>query len=357
MSEIINVNGKDYINGTRYTLNDDGTFVCEDGRILYYACNAKDKKKLEIHHRSQGEIYGISDPQRNAVVYGDIEYALKMFNKGVIVNGDLYLDRGDAEFVKEQIANSEVSYRRHLENEERRKKKEGEALVQHMMLMDAEREYKKKHPLSPKYNPVTRFLFKALRIILLLVLAVIVFLIIGEITERWQEHRSKSQESSSEEYWEERAYKVPDAQSSWVEVSEEYNIGPDAELTYNDRRFVNFSDAAVRGVDATAPAEIRTDEADRGFKLMVMDADTVYAQAYNHTDEDIKPLYVQVQSWDGDYEAPIVEGDEGVIISGYKNAPDGFGCLVMYFSNGESLALGVYKQNGNLYAFNILPVN
>ena len=357
MSKTITVNGKEYINGTKYTLNDDGTFVCEDGRILYYACDAKDKEKLEAYHSARGKIYGISDPQRNAEVYGDIEYALKMFDKGVIVDGDLYLDRGDAEFVKEQIANSEVSYRRHLESEKVREDEHARALSQHLMLLDAEREYKKKHPLSPKYNPVTGFLFKALRIVLLLVLAVIVFLAIGDLTERWREHRSNSQESSSEEYWEDRAYKVPEAPSSWVEVSEEFYIGPDAELTYNNKRFINFSDVAVRGVDAAAPADIRTDEADRGFRLIVMDDDTVYAQAYNNTNEDIIPLGVQVQSWDGDYEAPIVEGDEGVIITGYKDAPDGFGFLVMYFSNGESLALGVYKQDKKLYAFNILPLN
>ena len=98
MSKTITVNGKEYINGTKYTLNDDGTFVCEDGRILYYACDAKDKEKLKAYHSARGKIYGISDPQRNAEVYGDIEYALKMFDKGVIVDGDLYLDRGDAEF-------------------------------------------------------------------------------------------------------------------------------------------------------------------------------------------------------------------------------------------------------------------
>ena len=176
--------------------------------------------------------------------------------------------------------------------------------------------------------------------------------------DNWNKtHEKKEENSSSDEYWEDRAYKVPEAPSSWVEVSEEFYIGPDAELTYNNRRFINFSDEAVRGVDAAAPTDIRTDEADRGFRLIVMDDDTVYAQAYNNTNEDIIPLGVQVQSWDGDYEVPIVEGDEGVIITGYKDAPDGFGFLVMYFSNGDSLALGVYKQNGDLYAFNILPMN
>lgn len=357
MNETINVNGRDYINGTKYTLNDDGTFVCGDGGILYYACRANDKEKLKAHLTEKGHIYGISDPERNAIVYGDLEYALKLFDRGVVVDGDLYLNRDDAALVKEQVANSEVSYRRHLENEERRKKKEGEALVQHMMLMDAEREYKKKHPLSPKYNPVTKFLLKAVRSIIFIVLGVVVFLAIGYISDKWSEHRSKTQESSSEEYWEERAYQVPEAPSSWVEVSEEYYIGPDAELTYNGRRFVNFSDSAVRGVDSSSPGEVRTDEADHGFRLQVMDADTVYAQGYNYTNEDIKPVYVQVQSWDGDYEVPIIEGDEGVLISGFKDAPDGFGFLLMYLSNGESLALGLYKQNGDLYAFNILPMN
>ena len=47
MSEIITVNGKEYINGTKYTLKNNGTFVCEDGEVLYYVCGADEKDIME----------------------------------------------------------------------------------------------------------------------------------------------------------------------------------------------------------------------------------------------------------------------------------------------------------------------
>ncbi len=141
-------------------------------------------------------------------------------------------------------------------------------------------------------------------------------------------------------------------ESSWVALTEQYDIRDDAEITNEEYglRLFNFADTAMIGVDLEENV-LTNLEADYGFSIYITDDDTAWVSAYDHTDEEIVPLEISVQRWDGDTKEPFDE--ESVKLSGFREAPDGLGFVRVSFSNGDTLELGIIKQDNELKAFNI----
>lgn len=140
--------------------------------------------------------------------------------------------------------------------------------------------------------------------------------------------------------------------SSWVALTDKYDIGDGAEISFKEYglRLFNFGDTAMISVDLKDNA-LTNLEADYGFSIIITDSDTAWVSAYDNTDDGIVPLEISVQRWDGDYQEPFYE--ESVKISGFKEAPDGLGFVNVSFSNGDTLELGIFKQGNELKAFNL----
>ena len=140
--------------------------------------------------------------------------------------------------------------------------------------------------------------------------------------------------------------------ANWRESSKTHDVSPDLLIKYDDNNVImNFNDCAAVGASLSSDV-ITTSEADYGFELTVLDADCVKIRIYNNTDEYVKAEAVYVDLASGTYE--LSESAEGeYIISGYKDCPNGLGDVVVVFTNNQILSMGVFKENGTLYAVNI----
>ena len=140
--------------------------------------------------------------------------------------------------------------------------------------------------------------------------------------------------------------------ANWRESSKPHDVSPDLLIKYDENNVImNFNDCAAVGASLSSDV-ITTSEADYGFELTVLDADSVKVRIYNNTDEYVKAKAVHADLASGTYE--LSENADGeYVISGYKDCPNGLGDVVVLFSNKQILSMGVFKENDVLYAVNI----
>ena len=140
--------------------------------------------------------------------------------------------------------------------------------------------------------------------------------------------------------------------ANWRESSKTHDISPNLLIKYDDSHVImNFNDCAAVGASLSSKV-ITTSEADYGFELTVLDADSVKVRVYNNTDEYIKAEAAYVDLASGTHEL-TADANGDYIISGYKDCPNGLGDVVVLFSNKQILSMGVFKENDVLYAVNI----
>ena len=187
------------------------------------------------------------------------------------------------------------------------------------------------------------------RLIRDIIIAIIVGVLIGTFVDRRQPSTTKevgneSNLSNSESY---------SSSSSWHEASARYDLSSGSSLTYNGVLFYNFDAYATKGFDI-ATNSIASGVGDYGFTVSISNPDTASIAFYNNTSEDIVPLEVTIEFPENNIYYSCDELDDwNHEVSGYSSCVDGFGLVTVNYSTNVTLALGVYKQGDQLYAFDM----
>ncbi len=140
--------------------------------------------------------------------------------------------------------------------------------------------------------------------------------------------------------------------STWHEVTDRFDLKQENVLYYGDYKLTKFNSKSCIGVDIGSNSVI-DDIADYGFTISIFDSDVVYLEFYNNTSDSIYPVELSVEQWDSNYYDTDVADMVDYVLSGYSEGSNGFGLVTMTFSTGNYLTMGIYKEDDQLYAFNI----
>ena len=138
---------------------------------------------------------------------------------------------------------------------------------------------------------------------------------------------------------------------SWKET--DFETGMDDGIRFNsEKAVINFNDTVAVGV-GLEDGVITTVEADAGFILSVVDENTASVKFYNNCGEDVTVKYVTAELI-GAKRFVCAKPKDEYLIKGYEKCKNGVGIVTMKLSTGDILEAGVFKQDGELYAVNLV---
>ena len=138
---------------------------------------------------------------------------------------------------------------------------------------------------------------------------------------------------------------------SWHDSTKSHEITVNTILKDEDKAIFNFNDMVAVGVCAESGI-VSTAETESGFILSVIDDDSVKVSFYNNGTEDVKPVKLTAELSSKDYVDET--GKTELLIRGYSDCPNGFGVIEMELSNGCIVKAGVLREDGQLYAANLV---
>lgn len=121
----------------------------------------------------------------------------------------------------------------------------------------------------------------------------------------------------------------------------------------NKKSIINFGDTVAVGV-GLEDGVISTVETDAGFILSIVDENTASVRFYNNCGEDVTVKSLTAERDRSNTYKSYRHKDE-YLISGYEKCGNGIGLVTMTLSTGDVLEAGVFKQDGELYAVNLVP--